>query len=69
MEKAHPDQIQPTSVLKKGERKRPKRTKRVFDFKPTIQTRAWGDDLREEIARHVKREVKDDELLRGLCGV
>lgn len=65
VENAHPDQIPSTSVLKKGRKKAAKENKTGYStFKPTIQTRAWGDDLREEIARHVKREVKDDELLR-----
>ncbi|GHO64444.1 hypothetical protein KSC_033360 [Ktedonobacter sp. SOSP1-52] len=65
VESTHPEQIHPTSVLKKGRKKAAKENKTGYStFKPTIQTRAWGDDLREEIARQVKREVKDDELLR-----
>ncbi|WP_040445766.1 hypothetical protein [Ktedonobacter racemifer] len=69
-EKEHPEQLHPTVMLKKGRKKAAKENKTGYStFKPTIQTRAWGDDLREGMARHEKREIKDDELLRRAFAV
>jgi hypothetical protein len=53
----------------KGRRKRQKaeaeNATRYSNYHPTVQTRAWGDDLREEMQERLGgRIIKDDEFLR-----
>jgi Telomere resolvase len=63
--KVRPELESPVVVVRKGRKKAPREHKsRYSSFKPTIDTRAWGDDLREGMQRRLRREVKDDELLR-----
>ena len=58
---AQPPVVAPT----KGRRKATTENKTGYSvFRPTIQTRAWGDDLREGMRRELGHEIKDDELLR-----
>jgi hypothetical protein len=69
LEKTHPEQVvesvQHVVTKKRGRKKATGENKTGYStFKPTIQTRAWGDDLREGMQRAVGHEVKDDELLR-----
>jgi hypothetical protein len=33
-------------------------------MKPAVETKAWVDDVHQQVAEHVHHEVKDDELLR-----
>jgi hypothetical protein len=56
-------------VVAKSKRRRKKEqseNKTGFSsYRPTVQTRAWGDDLREEMQQQVGgRIIKDDEFLR-----
>ena len=61
----HPTNQVQTVVTKRRERRKLFGNKTGFStFKPTVQTRSWGDDLREGMQRQLGHEVKDDELLR-----
>jgi hypothetical protein len=69
MVSTHPEQVQSVQPVvaprKRGRKKAAKDNKTGYStFKPTIQTRAWGDDLREGLRRELGHEIKDDELLR-----
>ena len=70
-EKMHAEQEQPVAAPKKrGRKKAATENKTGYStFKPTIQTRAWGDDLREGMRRQLGHEIKDDELLRRVFAV
>jgi hypothetical protein len=59
----HVDQIQ-IVTKRKGRRKLFGNKTGYSTYKPTVNTREWGDDLRERMQRALGREVKDDELLR-----
>ncbi|GHO87180.1 protelomerase family protein [Dictyobacter formicarum] len=63
---AEPPVVAPT----KGRQKAATENKTGYSvFRPTIQTRAWGDDLREGMRRQLGHEIKDDELLRRVFAV
>ncbi|GHO82727.1 hypothetical protein KSZ_07330 [Dictyobacter formicarum] len=70
-EKTHPEQEQPVAAPKQRARKKAAKENKTgySTFKPTIQTRAWGDDLREGMRRELGHEIKDDELLRRVFAV
>jgi hypothetical protein len=64
MAKVRPEPVPSVVGVRKGRKKAVKEHKsRYSSFKPTIDTRAWGDDLREGMQRRLGRAVKDDELL------
>ena len=71
VQKAHPEQAHP--VMASSKRGRKKATKEnttgYSTFKPSVQTRAWGDDLRERMRRRLHRDIQDDELLRRTFAV
>lgn len=65
LERTHQEPTTAKPARRKGKKKAAETNKTGYStFKPTVQTRAWGDDLREGMARRLGREVKDDELLR-----
>jgi hypothetical protein len=59
--------VEPPAVVK-GTRTRKKAAKDnktgYSTMKPTVETKAWVDDVRKQVADQVHHEVKDDELLR-----
>lgn len=69
--KTHPEQESPSEAPKKRARKKASTENKTgySVFRPTIQTRAWGDDLREGMRRELGHEIKDDELLRRIFAV
>jgi hypothetical protein len=60
----------PTTPPKKGRKKTvkaavPRVNKTGYsNFKPTVQTKAWGDDLVQRLGQQLGHEVKDDDVLR-----
>jgi hypothetical protein len=59
--------VEPPPVAK-GKRTRKKAAKDnktgYSTMKPTVETKAWADDVRKQVAEQVHHEVKDDELIR-----
>lgn len=71
IQKTHPEQMHLVAASSKRGRKpeTKEKTAGYSIFKPSVQTRAWGDDLREGMRRRLHREIEDDELLRRAFAV
>ncbi|GCF11390.1 protelomerase family protein [Dictyobacter arantiisoli] len=58
----------PVTKGKRGTRRKTAKDNKTgySTMKPTVETKAWVDDVRAEVAKQVKHEVKDDELIRRM---